>query len=138
MIQSTLAKKLNNQHVGWIGGNVIQQLTGGGGNLLLGCRGMVDAKTGYAVDLQWGSKSEARLQTTQQITEKNQGLMSANYTPEQGLGLTFSSIQSFSDLAQGTASVVMGPPEESGVQLALNQRTNKTSISTKVQVKNSR
>eukprot|EP00210_Caulerpa_lentillifera_P005006 g4780.t1 len=136
LIQSTLAKKLNNHHVGWIGGNVIQQSTdtGGGGNLLIGCRGMFDAKTGYSLDLQWGSKSGARLQTTQQITEQNQGLMSADYSPDRGLGLTFSSIQAFSELAQGTASVIMGPSEDAGVHLSVNQRTEKTSISTKVQV----
>lgn len=82
-----------------------------------------------------GTKSEIGLQTTRQLRGDTQGVISTTYSAGSGAGLVLSSTQILTDTARGTASLVVGPPHEAGLQLALSQRTDDTSISTKVQVK---
>lgn len=66
-MQSTLDKNLTPHHAGWIGGrlhfwivkdtcvgDVMRSGENGGGNLLAGCRGMIDSKTGYSAEVRWG------------------------------------------------------------------------------------
>ena len=170
MVQSTLEKRLLSHHVGWIGGmslmnaallsysssagNVMRRDDEGGGNLLLGCRGMLDALSGYTAELQWGttsgsaftltvcvmsmtgSKSEVAFQTTRQLNDSMQGAISTSYSPTSGPGLSFASTQTLTDTIRGTASLVVGPPQEAGAQLSLSQRTEDVVLSTKVQVNN--
>ena len=114
---------------------------------------MMDAMSGYSAELQWGtmlsqrfltltvcvmtttgSKSEVGFQTTRQLNDNLQGVISTSYSPASGPGLSFASTQTLTDTIRGTASLVVGPPQEAGAQLSLSQRTEDVALSTKVQV----
>lgn len=81
-----------------------------------------------------GTKTEISFQTTHQLNDDLQGAISTSYSPLMGAGLTLSSTQILTGTARATASLVLSPAHQAGVQLALNQRTEDISISTKVQV----
>lgn len=122
------------QDVAHLGGLVNVRKNVGGGSFLAGYKRHFADYSSFEVSGAVGLRTLLTGQHTVQLSPESSASLVASWQPNAGVGLQFVTTRQLSGSCSGEYSWVVGPPEASGMSLGLTRRTEKLSLTGRLEV----